>query len=50
MPVRSESEDNWQGFLFQLYERGLKGKRLKLIIIDGKTSGSDLYYTLTSLL
>lgn len=35
MPVRSESEDNWQGFLFQLYERGLKGKRLKLIIIDG---------------
>lgn len=35
MPVRSESADNWQGFLFQLYERGLKGQRLKLIIIDG---------------
>jgi putative transposase len=35
MPVRSESTDNWQGFLFQLYERGLKGKRLKLVIIDG---------------
>jgi putative transposase len=35
MPVRSESTDNWQGFLFQLYERGLKGAKLKLVIIDG---------------
>lgn len=35
MPVRSESTDNWQGFLFQVYERGLKGKRLKLVIVDG---------------
>jgi len=35
MPVRSESADNWEGFLFQLYERGLKGARLKLIVVDG---------------
>lgn len=33
--VRSESYDNWSGFLFNLYERGLKGTKLKLIIIDG---------------
>ena len=33
--VRSESYDNWSGFLFNLYERGLKGENLKLIIIDG---------------
>lgn len=35
MPVRSESAENWTGFLFQLYERGLKGKRLRLVIVDG---------------
>jgi len=35
MPVRSESADNWEGFLFRLYERGLKGARLKLVIVDG---------------
>jgi putative transposase len=33
--VRSESYDNWNGFLFNLYERGLKGAKLKLVIIDG---------------
>jgi transposase-like protein len=33
--VRSESYDNWSGFLFNLYERGLKGLNLKLIIVDG---------------
>lgn len=33
--VRSESYDNWSGFLFNLYERGLKGANLKLIIVDG---------------
>lgn len=33
--VKSESYDNWSGFLFNLYERGLKGVNLKLIIIDG---------------
>ncbi|MFH1753152.1 MAG: IS256 family transposase [Candidatus Omnitrophota bacterium] len=32
---RSESCENWNGFLFDLYERGLKGKYLKLIIVDG---------------
>ncbi len=35
MPARSESADNWEGFLFSLYERGLKGTRLKLVIVDG---------------
>lgn len=33
--VKSESSDNWSGFLFNLYERGLKGANLKLIIVDG---------------
>ena len=33
--VRSESYDNWNGFLFNLYERGLKGSKLKLVIVDG---------------
>jgi putative transposase len=33
--VKSESHDNWSGFLFNLYERGLKGDSLKLIIVDG---------------
>jgi transposase-like protein len=33
--VRSESYDHWQGFLFNLYERGLKGSNLKLVIVDG---------------
>ena len=32
---RSESYENWAGFIFELYERGLKGKKIKLIIIDG---------------
>jgi len=33
--VRSESYDNWMGFVFNLYERGLKGEKLKLVIVDG---------------
>lgn len=33
--ARSESYNNWHGFIFNLYERGFKGKNLKLIIIDG---------------
>jgi transposase-like protein len=33
--VRSESYENWSGFLFNLYERGLRGENLKLVIIDG---------------
>lgn len=33
--VRSESYDHWMGFLFNLYERGLKGTKLKLVIVDG---------------
>lgn len=36
--VRSESNENCSGFIFDLYERGLKGKKLKLIITDGCVS------------
>jgi len=32
---RSESYENWNGFAFNLYERGFKGENLKLIIVDG---------------
>ena len=39
--VKSESYDNWSGFLFNLYERGLKGSNLKLIIVDGGTGLSQ---------
>jgi len=41
IPVRSESENNWSGFLFNLYERGLKGKKLKLVIVDGSKGLSN---------
>lgn len=44
--VRSESYDNWNGFLFNLYERGFKGVNLKLIIVDG---GKGLSQALDSL-
>ncbi len=33
--VSSESQRHWEGFLNHLYERGLKGEALKLIITDG---------------
>lgn len=33
--TKSESTDHCCGFLFNLYERGLKGEHLKLIITDG---------------
>ncbi|MDI6689041.1 MAG: IS256 family transposase [Actinomycetota bacterium] len=33
--ARSESEEAWQAFLNDLYSRGLKGKHLSLIIVDG---------------
>ncbi len=38
---RSESYDNWMGFLFDLYERGLKGSKLKLVIVDGAPGLSE---------
>lgn len=41
IPVRSESENNWSGFLFNLYERGLKGKQLKLVVVDGSKGVSN---------
>jgi len=44
--VGSESYDNRHGFLFNLYERGLKGKYLKSIIVDG---GKGLSQALDSL-
>jgi transposase-like protein len=33
--AKSESEAAWEGFLEDLYRRGLTGKRLKLIVADG---------------
>lgn len=33
----SESQAEWEGFLNDLYRRGLKGERLKLIVTDGGT-------------
>ena len=35
MQSQGESLDAWEGFLNSLYRRGLEGKNLKLIIIDG---------------
>jgi len=33
--TRSESENNWQRFLGDLYDRGLEGKGLSLVVTDG---------------
>lgn len=33
----SESQDQWEGFLNHLYNRGLEGKMLRLVISDGAT-------------
>lgn len=33
--AQSESEEAWRAFLNDLYSRGLKGKNLKLVIVDG---------------
>lgn len=33
--VSGESQSAWEGFLSHLYERGLKGEGLKLIVVDG---------------
>ena len=35
MKANSESEAAWEGFLEDLYRRGLTGKKIKLIIADG---------------
>jgi putative transposase len=35
--VRSESQSAWEGFLNSLYQRGLQGQNLKLVIVDGGT-------------
>jgi putative transposase len=35
MQSQGESLDAWEGFLNNLYRRGLKGENLKLIIVDG---------------
>ena len=35
MIVQGESETAWEGFLGDLYRRGLEGKELKLIVSDG---------------
>jgi transposase-like protein len=33
--VRSETQSAWEGFLNSLYQRGLQGQTLKLIVVDG---------------
>ena len=33
--ARSESKEAWEGFLNQLYQRGLKGENTELVIVDG---------------
>ena len=33
--VRSESQSAWEGFLNSLYQRGLQGQNLKLVVVDG---------------
>lgn len=35
MQVKSESQNAWEGFLNNLYLRGLQGENLKLIVVDG---------------
>jgi transposase-like protein len=35
--VRSESQSAWEGFLNSLYQRGLQGQNLKLMVVDGGT-------------
>jgi transposase-like protein len=35
MANQGESENAWEGFLNRLYQRGLEGKNLKLVVIDG---------------
>jgi transposase-like protein len=35
--VRSESQSAWEGFLNSLYQRGLQGQNLKLVVVDGGT-------------
>lgn len=36
MIAKNESEDSWYMFVDNLYIRGLKGKNLNLVIIDGQ--------------
>ena len=35
--ARAESEAQWEAFLQDLYQRGLEGKRLALVVTDGNT-------------
>jgi putative transposase len=35
--ARAESETQWEAFLQDLYQRGLEGKRLALVVTDGNT-------------
>jgi len=41
----SESEEEWEGFLNEVYRRGLEGRKLRLIITDG---GSGLHGALAT--
>ena len=33
--VQGESQGAWEGFLNDLYRRGLEGERVQMIIVDG---------------
>jgi len=49
---KSESEDDWSAFLMDLYRRGLEGKNLSLIVIDGcpgLRTALDLTYPYTKI-
>lgn len=40
MRAKAESAAAWEGFLFSLYERGLKGRALRMVVTDGCTGMS----------
>lgn len=45
--AKGESQSSWESLLWSLYERGLKGEHLKLIVMDGSAglkSAAELVY------
>jgi putative transposase len=47
LACKGESENAWEKFLYKLYYRGLEGKRLKMVTIDGNKglrNGIELIY------
>ena len=46
--AKGESQNAWESLLWNLYERGLKGEQLKLIVMDGSAglkTASELIYS-----